>query len=342
MLKSSMALEFIGGALFTLLYDGVKQAMSKSGTFKSLLRDLNSTLDALVDIQQIREFNVELGLPNEEIEGLKMLMEEGVKLVEKLSNFRMWNYFCLNDYTEQIAELNRALKRLLQKLKFEESRDVKELLLLGRQNRDKLDEVNRRQLDIEKLFQERAGDVMESSVSGGNAETVREQSQGNGEQPVTSFDRGTSLHAVFVVLFDVVIQVKEKTTVFKPFLEDIKSTLDILKPLIEEIAKHNKVLDRPKEELENFRNQMEKGVELIRKCFQVRLWSSCKQYKYTDKLMGLDESLQKMLNILKAQVARDLKETLVSIKKIEGVIKKIEESGLVRDQIQTKGFGCIT
>ncbi|BFG38935.1 hypothetical protein CerSpe_252090 [Prunus speciosa] len=338
-----MALEFIGGTLFTLLYDGVKQAISKSGTFKSLLGDLKSTLDSLVarDIQQIGEHNVELGLPNEEIEGLTMLMEEGVKLVEKLSNFRMWKYCCLNDYTEQIAELDRALKRLLQKLKLQEARDVKEVLLLARQNRDKLDEVNRRLLDIQKLLQERAGDVMESSVSGGNAETVREQSQGNGEQPVTSFDGGTSLQAVFVVLFDVVIEVKDKTTVFKPLLGDLKSTLDSLKPLIEEIAKHNKVLDRPKEELENFRNQMEKGVELIRKCSKVRLWSSCKQYKYTDKLMGLDESLQKMLNILKVQVARDVKETLVSVKNIEGVIKKIEGSGLVQDQIQTKGSGAL-
>ncbi|XP_016651927.1 PREDICTED: probable LRR receptor-like serine/threonine-protein kinase At5g48740 isoform X2 [Prunus mume] len=334
-----MALEFIGGTLFTLLYDGVKQAMSKSGTFKSLLGDLKSTLDSLVarDIQQIGEHNVELGLPNEEIEGLKMLMEEGVKLVEKLSNFHMWNYCCLNDYSEQIVELDRALKRLLQKLKMQEARDVKEVLVLARQNRDKLDEVNRRLLDIQKLLQERAGDVTESSVSGGNAETVREQSQGN----VTSFDGGTSLQAVFVVLFDVVIEVKDKTTVFKPLLGDLKSTLDSLKPLIEEIAKHNKVLDRPKEELENFRNQMEMGVELIRKCSKVRLWSSCKQYKYRDKLLGLDESLQKLLNILKVQVARDVKETLVSVKNIEAVIQKIEGSGLVQDQIQTKGWGAL-
>ncbi|CAB4317849.1 unnamed protein product [Prunus armeniaca] len=338
-----MALEFIGGTLFTLLYDGVKQAMSKGGTFKSLLGDLKSTLDSLVarDIQQIGEHNVELGLPNEEIEGLKMLMEEGVKLVEKLSNFSMWNYCCLNDYSEQIVELDRALKRLLQKLKMQEARDVKEVLVLARQNRDKLDEVNRRLLDIQKLLQERAGDVTESSVSGGNAETVREQSQGNGGQQVTSFDGGTSLQAVFVVLFDVVIEVKDKTTVFKSLLGDLKSTLDSLKPLIEEIAKHNKVLDRPKEELETFRNQMEMGVELIRKCSKVRLWSSCKQYKYRDKLLGLDESLQKLLNILKVQVARDVKETLVSVKNIEAVIQKIEGSGLVEDQIQTKGWGAL-
>ena len=62
-------------------------------------------------------------------------MEEGVKLVVKLSNFRMWNYCCLYyDYTNQIVELDRALKRLLQKLKMQEARDVKEVLLLSRQN----------------------------------------------------------------------------------------------------------------------------------------------------------------------------------------------------------------
>ncbi|RXI05685.1 hypothetical protein DVH24_017727 [Malus domestica] len=149
-----MALEFIGGTLFTLLYDGVKQAMSKSGTFKTLLGDLKSTLDSLEprDIQQIGEHNVELGLPNEEIESLQMQMEDGVKLVGKLSNLRMWNYCCLDDYAQQIVELDRALKRF---------KDVKEVLVLSRQNRDKPDEVNRRLLDIRKLLQQRAGDAVE-------------------------------------------------------------------------------------------------------------------------------------------------------------------------------------
>ncbi|TQE01992.1 hypothetical protein C1H46_012426 [Malus baccata] len=166
-----------------------KQAMSKSSTFKSLLGDLKSTLDSLVprDIQQIEEHNVELGLPNDEIESLKMQMEEGVKLVVKLSNFRMWNYCCLYDYTDQIVELDRALKRLLQKLKMQEARDVKEVLLLSRQNRNKLDEVNRRLLDVQKLLQQRAGEGgngLENLVSGSSTETApREQTQWNsGEQ----------------------------------------------------------------------------------------------------------------------------------------------------------------
>lgn len=46
---------------------------------------------------------------------------------------------------------------------------------------------------------------------------------------MTPFDGGTSLQAVFVVLFDVVIEVKDKTTVFKPLLGDLKSTLDSLR-----------------------------------------------------------------------------------------------------------------
>ncbi|TQE01984.1 hypothetical protein C1H46_012418 [Malus baccata] len=342
-----MALEFIGGTLFTLLYDGVKQAMSKSSTFKSLLGDLKSTLDSLVprDIQQIEEHNVELGLPNDEIESLKLKMEEGVKLVVKLSNFRMWNFCCLYDYTDQIVELDRALKRLLQKLKMQEARDVKEVLLLSRENRDKLDEVNRRLLDIQKLLQQRAGEGgsgLQNLVSGSSTETAPpEQTQGNSGEQVTSFDGGASLEAVFLALFDAVIGAKDKTVMFKPLFENLISTLESLKPLIEEVTKHKKILDRTEERLEDFRIQMENGVELIDKCAKDHLWVSCKQYKYTDRLLRLDESLQILLNILKVQVARDVKQTSASVQHIEAVIKQIEESAVLQDQIQTRARNAL-
>ncbi|CAN6541794.1 unnamed protein product [Malus baccata var. baccata] len=317
--------------------------MSKSSTFKSLLGDLKSTLDSLVprDIQQIEEHNVELGLPNDEIESLKMQMEEGVKLVVKLSNFRMWNYCCLYDYTDQIVELDRALKRLLQKLKMQEARDVKEVLLLSRQNRNKLDEVNRRLLDVQKLLQQRAGEGgngLENLVSGSSTETApREQTQWNSGEQVTSFDGGASLEAVFLALFDAVIEAKDKTVMFKPLLENLIATLESVKPLIEEITKHNKVLDHAEEQLEDFRIQMENGVELIGKCSRDHLWASCKHYKYTDKLLRLDESLQILLNILKVKIARDVKQAFASVQHVEAVIKQIEESGVLQFQIQTRG-----
>ncbi|KAK9922801.1 hypothetical protein M0R45_031247 [Rubus argutus] len=85
-----MALDLVGGSLFKLLYDGVKQAMVKNSQFKSLLADLKSTLDSLEPrlIEQIGEHNTELGLPNEEIQDLQRQMEEGVKLVKSSPNFQ--------------------------------------------------------------------------------------------------------------------------------------------------------------------------------------------------------------------------------------------------------------
>ena len=182
-----MALDLVGGSLFTLLYDGVKQAMVKTTQFKSLLADLKSTLDSLQPriIEQIGAHNTELGLPNEEIEDLQRQMEEGVKLVRKFSEFRMWNYCCVGDYTDQLLELDRALRKLLEMLRLQEARDVKETLLLSRQNRDKLDEVNKRLIEIQKLLmqqQQKAADVTEAMDSGNNAETVPEPIPGNGIQ----------------------------------------------------------------------------------------------------------------------------------------------------------------
>ncbi|KAM1046603.1 hypothetical protein PS2_025838 [Malus domestica] len=302
-----MALESIGGTLFTQLYDGVKQAMSKSGRFKTLLGDLKSTLDSLEprDIQQIGEHNVELGLPNEEIESLQMQMEDGVKLVGKLSNFRIWNYCCLDDYAQQIVELDRALKRLLIKLQMQEARDVKEVWVLSRQNREKLDEVNRRLLDIRKLLQQRAGDVVVELVSISITETVPDQAQGNVSE------QGAALQATFAVLCDVVMEVKDKNTAFKPLIENLMSTLDSLRPLMEDILEYRKLLDR-QDECKNFRIQMEKGVELVHKCSKV--------------------------GILRVQVARDVRETFISIRNIEAVIKRIEESGVLQNQTQADGW----
>ncbi|XP_062002491.1 cysteine-rich receptor-like protein kinase 21 [Rosa rugosa] len=342
-----MALDLVGGSLFTLLYDGVKQAMVKTTQFKSLLADLKSTLDSLQPriIEQIGEHNTELGLPNEEIEDLKRQMEEGVKLVGKFSELRVWNYCCVGDYTDQLIELDRALRRLLEMLRLQEARDVKETLLLSRQNRDKLDEVNRRLIEIQKLLvqqqQQQAGGVTEATDSGNNTEVVPEPIQGNGIQ-VAELDGGDALEAVFGMLFDAILEVEDKAVMFKTPLGDLKSTLDSLKPLIEEIAQRNKVLVRPKEELEKFKKQMEKGVVLIPKCSKVHPWASCKKSTYTETLIELDKFLQRQLYILKMQVARDVRNTLVSIRNIEVAIEQIEKSGVLQNQVQTESCSTVS
>ncbi|KAB2632969.1 hypothetical protein D8674_029216 [Pyrus ussuriensis x Pyrus communis] len=348
-----MALSLVGGAaigaLFGALYDVVKISIGKTAMqYKPLLRDLKFTLDSLRPriIQQIGEHNVELGISNEDIESLQRQMVEGTELVRMLSNRGTWSCYilcsCCNcnkpSYAEQLVELDRSLRILLEILKLQEARDVKEVLLLARKINDKQGELERRLADMLKVQQE-SGDGGESSGSGAET-TPNEQNGENGGQQVAPSGGGVgaaALGAAFGVLFDTVMQVKDKTTMLKRPLGDLKSTLDSVKPLIEEVAECSKVLNLPNEELEDVRIQMEKGAELVSNCSKIRRWTTYKMYEYTNKLLGLDGSLQRLLTVLRGQLARDVRESLVSVSNIEAVINQIEGSGVVKLQNEAKG-----
>ncbi|XP_050152441.1 uncharacterized protein LOC126627064 isoform X1 [Malus sylvestris] len=351
-----MALSLVGGAaigaLFGALYDVVKISIGKTAMqYKPLLRELKFTLDSLRPriIQQIGELNVELGISNEDIVSLQRQMEEGTELVRMLSNRGTWSCYilcsCCNcnkpSYAEQLVELDRSLRILLEILKLQEARDVKEVLVLARKINDKQDELERRLADLLKVQQE-SGDGGESLGSGAET-TPNEQNGENGGQQVAPSGGGVgaaALGAAFGVLFDTVMQVKDTTTMLKRPLGDLKSTLDSVKPLIEEVAECSKVLNLPNEELEDVRIQMEKGAELVSNCSKIRHWTTYKMYEYTNKLLGLDESLQRLLTVLRLQLARDVRETLVSVSNIEAVINQIEGSGVVKlqnEQNEAKG-----
>ncbi|XP_050152446.1 uncharacterized protein LOC126627065 isoform X3 [Malus sylvestris] len=346
-----MAVALVGGAaigaLFGVLYDVVKESMGRTVMqYKPLLEDLKFTLDCLRPriIQEIGDHNVALGLPNDDIERLQQQMEEGIKLVGRLSKLSMWNCYVLcscckcskPSYTDRLIQLDRSLRALLEVLRLQEARDMKENLLLNRKIYEKQDELATRQSEILKI----AGEILRvqqedkgvQELSGSSAQTVvQEQIGGSGVQQAASINRGgAALGAVFEVLFSAVQQTKEKTRMFKRILGHLESTLDSIKPLIEEIAQYNKVLHLTEEELESFRVEMEMGVELVRKCSKVSLWASNKKYEYTNKLLGLDESLRRLINILRVQLARDATESLVSVTNIETVTMKIEESGIIQ------------
>nr|XP_028959574.1 uncharacterized protein LOC103413440 isoform X2 [Malus domestica] len=346
-----MAVALVGGAaigaLFGVLYDVVKESMGRTVMqYKPLLEDLKFTLDCLRPriIQEIGDHNVALGLPNDDIERLQQQMEEGIKLVGRLSKLSMWNCYVLcscckcskPSYTDRLIQLDRSLKALLEVLRLQEARDMKENLLLNRKIYEKQDELATRQSEILKI----AGEILRAQQedkgvqepSGSSTQTVvQEQIGGSGVQQAASINRGgAALGAAFEVLFSAVQQTKEKTRMFKRILGHLESMLDSIKPLIEEIAEYNKVLHLTEEELESFRVEMETGVELVRKCSKVSLWASNKKYEYTNKLLGLDESLQRLINILRVQLARDATESLVSVTNIETVTMKIEESGIIQ------------
>ncbi|KAM1376758.1 hypothetical protein PS1_038742 [Malus domestica] len=354
-----MAVALVGGAaigaLFGVLYDVVKESMGRTVMrYKPLLEDLKFTLDCLRPriIQEIGDHNVALGLPNDDIERLQQQMEEGIKLLDRLSKLSMWNCYILcscckcskPSYTDRLIQLDRSLRALLEVLRLQEARDMKENLLLNRKIYEKQDELATRQSEILKIAgeilraQQEARGVQELSGSSTQTLVVQEKIGGSGVQQAASINGGgAALAAVFEILFSAVLQTKEKTRMFKRILGHLKSTLDSIKPLIEEIAECNKVFHLTEEELESLRVEMEKGVELVRKCSKVSLWASNKKYEYTNKLLGLDESLQRLINILRVQLARDARESLVSVTNIETVTKQVEESGMIQyDQTESR------
>ncbi|XP_068331931.1 probable disease resistance protein At5g66900 [Pyrus communis] len=127
-----------------------------------------------------------------------------------------------------------------------------------------------------------------------------------------------ALRTSFQMLFDAVKSVQEENTMFQHLLGDIKSTLDSLQPLIKDIEKYNS-----KEGLQNYAIQMEEGAKLVQKCSKVGVW---RKHTYTKKLNQLDESLRRVFDVLKLQGMRDVRETLVSLKSIQTVLSRIEES----------------
>ncbi|KAM2227936.1 hypothetical protein ACFXTI_014694 [Malus domestica] len=325
--------------------------------YKPLVEYLKFTLDCLRprDIREIGKLNVELGLPKDEIERLQQQIEEGSKLVDN---------FCKcskPSYTDRLLELNSSLRELFELLKLQEAREMKAILLLNtkihkRQLKlaTRQSKLLKRERDILRAPQEAKG-VQE--LSGSNTQTVvQEQIGGSGlKQAAPIKGGGAALEAVFEVLFSAVIQTKEKTRVFKRILGHLESTLYSIKPLIEEIAEYNQVLHLTEEELETFRVEMEKGVELVHKCSKISLRESNKKYEYTNKLFRLNDPLQRLINRQKVQLARDARECLVSVtnmetgvgkmtksRKLKEGAKKVEGSGVVQNQTEIQASNMVS
>lgn len=115
---------------------------------------------------------------------------------------------------------------------------------------------------------------------------------------------GAVVGTVCNALYDIIKHVIHKNLIFKPLFEDMKSSLDTLRPLIQQIVEcNNKLIYCSKEELQRLEEVMKEGAQLVEKCSKVSLWVPYKKYKYGRKLLKLDESLKKQLDILQLRVS---------------------------------------
>lgn len=119
-----------GGILFNVLYDLLKELISKSMIYKPLLKDMLSALDSFKPLfKQIEASNEELGLPEVELEKFKSHMNEGIEIVKKCSKVRKWHVYKKYKYANKLIRWDGALGRQLDILKVQEVRDVKKNLI---------------------------------------------------------------------------------------------------------------------------------------------------------------------------------------------------------------------
>ncbi|XP_068343215.1 probable disease resistance protein At5g66900 isoform X1 [Pyrus communis] len=143
---------------------------------------------------------------------------------------------------------------------------------------------------------------------------------------------GAALGTAFNVLYDVLDELITKNVIFAPLLKEIKSRLDSLAPLLKDIEKSNRKLDLSDKELVDLKEHLEKGIEVVKKCKKIRWWSLYKRYKYANKLIEWDESLQRLLEILNVQGIRDMKDSSLSVRNIENVLSRIESNLVIPKQ----------
>ncbi|XP_016651749.1 PREDICTED: probable disease resistance protein At5g66900 isoform X1 [Prunus mume] len=156
---------------------------------------------------------------------------------------------------------------------------------------------------------------------------------------------GAVLGTLFSELYERLEKLIIKNFKYKKILNDFKSSLDSLKPVIDQIEEYNRELDHPEQELKDLKEVMEKGIELVGKCFEVRKWQFYEKNKYANKLVELDKSLQALLRRLHVQSIRDVKENSVSarsmkkdLSRIEPMLSRIESSLVLQNQAKTEAW----
>lgn len=112
---------------FRLLINTVEEVMKESGMmFKPLLLRLKSTLDCLRPfIEEMAQDNKVLDHPEEELEKLRIQMENGVNPIRKCSSVCRWTSNKKDKYTKQVLELDEFLQGQLSILTVKVARDVK-------------------------------------------------------------------------------------------------------------------------------------------------------------------------------------------------------------------------
>ena len=119
---------------------------------------------------------------------------------------------------------------------------------------------------------------------------------------------GIAVDTLIGELLKAIAEEGKKAVEFEAIFNRLQSTLISIAPTILEIEKLNKEMDRSKE-TERLVQMLKEGKELIQKCSKVTWWHYHKKWKYSNKLLSLDESLFHFFQVdMAVQGFRDIKE----------------------------------
>ena len=109
-----MAVAFVGGAalgaVFGELLRAVEDVVSKSASFNSILKQLQSTLNRVTPtIEDIEKLNRVLDRPQLETDMFTDRLREGQRLVLKCAKVRCWNYCAKYSYAKKLMALEKSL-----------------------------------------------------------------------------------------------------------------------------------------------------------------------------------------------------------------------------------------
>lgn len=133
--------------------------------------------------------------------------------------------------------------------------------------------------------------------------------------------------AAFSELQNAVSEVINTIARFKSLMKSIEATILKIRPIFEDIEMLNKVVDRPLNQIQMFKDQMKQGTDLIRMCSKIKSWNLYKKYVYAKKLQDFDESLKIFFNI--DVQAYQVRSTLQVSKDVSDVSKHVGH--VVRD-----------
>lgn len=349
-----MAVASIGNAairpLFELLYKGVEQAMERTTRFKSLIENRKSTLDPLRpwfrgDRNGLKDLS---GIENKT---LVVEINKSIRLVGKVSNFHIWNYWYIDDYINQIVGVGRYFSGLIKILRINEARDwicralnVRHMFDKMREREsvlvNKLEQLGREKcldkLEQEEVFSWHLMDMFKWSDRGFRILP----SQIEEAHPIDDDDDDALQYAYWILFSNIELGEYKSAAIFKPLLGDLRATIDRLG---QDKPPRSNDEDHSKEELEKFRVEMEKGAEMVRKCCKVGESASYNtKFKYINQLLGLNQSLRRWVDGRTAleefleRVSRDLREAWAKMRNRDAKLDEIERDLAVQNETQDK------